>query len=197
MARSCSYCISPISSILITVATFLLFLAALVNSKPTENAAEDRCIDFELNKIDAITSLANGSLFMVNNDQYWVLKPNQVPSQFSARPVSRLFVTENDKGNIFQQGEKLTIDAAVNVRVKAQNGACVPANQIFLYSWSNTNRSLVTVYENDVLFSTTNISHVDIFRSAKSVDWTRKIDGLAFWQNMTIIFQGNLLSLSI
>lgn len=49
---------------------------------------------------------------------------------------------------------------------------------------------MVTIYEDDLLYSTTNLSHVDIFRSAKSVDWSRKIDGLAFWKEMTIIFQG-------
>lgn len=54
---------------------------------------------------------------------------------------------------------------------------------------------MVTIYENDILYSTTNLSHVDIFQAARSVDWSRKIDGIAFWKEMTIIFQGKAFTL--
>lgn len=175
---------------LLLIGTLLIWTVLLGDASPVDSttAASDRCIDFELNKVDALTTLANGSIFLVHSRQYWVLKQGEVPSLASGRPISKLIGGIDETGN--DEGQT-TIEAAVTVRVKAENGQCVPANQILLVSWTASNRSVVTIYENDVLYSTTNLSHVDIFQAARSVDWSRKIDGIAFWKEMTIIFQGD------
>jgi len=115
-----------------------------------------------------------------------------VPSLKTARQVSRLFFTNSEEISSDSAKPPVpTIEAAVNLRIKAHEGACVPADQTILYSWSPHNKSLVSVFENSILYTTSNISHVGVFGAAKSVNWTRKIDGVTFWQNMTIIFQGN------
>lgn len=116
----------------------LALQGSLVSGNPSvQSDSQERCIDFELNKIDAITSLSNGSLFVVHNRQYWILKPNQIPSLANGRPVAKLINTGTSSANALKSETvaEPTIDAAVNVRIAAVNGTCVPTSQVLLYSW--------------------------------------------------------------
>lgn len=135
MAQSRNTRLVAIWSLLFCCLTTTCLVLGLPTSEKT--VAEDRCIDFELNKVNAITNLANGSLFLVSGSQYWVLAPKEVPSLKTARQVSRLFFTSESE-NISEEAAKPpvpSIEAAVNLRIKAHEGACVPADQTILYSW--------------------------------------------------------------
>lgn len=196
MSSSCHFCNFLVTDWSLRAFCLLWLATVLVTPNPTSEklSLENRCIDFELNKIDAVTYLSNGSLFMVSNGHYWILKKNEIPLLATARPVSKLILTDstsNSQSSLEAKSPELTIEAAVNVRMKQQDGQCVSADQTILYSWSPVNRSMVTVFEKDVLYTTPNITSIDFFRAAKSVNWTQKIDGITAWQNMTIIFQGN------
>lgn len=139
-------------SLLLLTAVLLAFTLSVlpVTGSPVADAS-DRCIDFELNKVDALTTLANGSIFLVHNQQYWVLAAGEVPSLDTARPISKLIGEVG--GDKVQARETPTIEAAVTVRVKAQGRQCVPANQILLVSWVSNEDFIFNILKYFQLFS--------------------------------------------
>lgn len=149
--------------------SFILLLTALllaftsftsvvrVSASPVVDASTppaDRCIDFELNKVDALTTLANGSIFLVHSQQYWVLGAREVPSLATGRPISKLIGGVGSSGAAgSRDSPSPTIEAAVTVRVRAQGGQCLPANQILLVSWVSATLAIITLIIFELLFT--------------------------------------------
>lgn len=101
---------------------------------------EKRCIDFDLSRIDAITQLSNGSLFLVSGGRYWLLKYDEIPKLSTARPVTGLIpsfdVEPNGSNNQSEEIHQpsVSIDASVNIQLQAKNGKCLATNQLYLLS---------------------------------------------------------------
>lgn len=55
------------------------------------------------------------------------------------------------------------------------------------------NTSLVTIYEGDTFYTTANVEGVDIFKAVRSIDWQQRVDAMAFYENIFILFQNDLV----
>ncbi|KAJ6215623.1 hypothetical protein RDWZM_010123 [Blomia tropicalis] len=165
-----------------------IYTVLSVSTNPT-----DRCIDFELDRIDAITTMTNGSMLLISRGNFWLLHENQVPSMEYARSISSLVSVSDQPITKLVDPDSL---AATNIGVDVQDGVCKPTRQrLLLYSWTSPNRSMISIFQDDVLLNKPNITELELFRSAKSIDWSQPIDGMAYWQNLTIIFQnGSFIS---
>ncbi|KAH7644732.1 hypothetical protein HUG17_0270 [Dermatophagoides farinae] len=180
------------------------------NNNDQQSNDPKRCMEFEVNEIDAITYMNNGSRLIIIDNDFWMLNDNlkELPTIQTKRSIIDLISTkwqprletilqklqtiDSNRSEIdLAENNQFRIDAAVNIKLKAENGRCVPTNQLLIYSTlPNNNGPLITVHENDHIYSSSNLSEFDILRAVKSVDFTKNINGMTYFNNMTIIFQG-------
>nr|XP_027195020.1 uncharacterized protein LOC113789650 [Dermatophagoides pteronyssinus] len=203
---------SKISSILWMILIILKIMKC--DAHPFSNNQESndpsRCMEFEVNEIDAITFLNNGSRLIVIDNDYWLLNINrkELPTLQTKRPIIDLIapiwrpsletilqtlkIIDSNRSEIdLAENNQFRIDAAVNIEMKVENGRCVPTNQLLIYSTlPNNNGPLITVHENNYVYSSQNLLDFDLLKAAKSVDFTKNINGMTYFNNMTIIFQG-------
>lgn len=118
-----------------------------------ESNDPSRCMEFEVNEIDAITFLNNGSRLIVIDNDYWLLNINrkELPTLQTKRPIIDLIapiwrpsletilqtlkIIDSNRSEIdLAENNQFRIDAAVNIEMKVENGQCVPTNQLLIYS---------------------------------------------------------------
>lgn len=90
--------------------------------------------NYTIDRIDAITNFANGTLFVSSGSYYWLLNDSEKPTHENAKNLTLLLPGFTK------------LDAVVNVGIKSdkKSGKCVKINERIIFY------SQVTLYENIV-----------------------------------------------
>lgn len=132
-------------AIAVALLLVLMVSSAAANKLNVTKAKMDRCNDFKINHVDAITLLKNGSLMLFIDDMYWVLPAHDYPLKETGKKVADILKSDGEHFvldhlieemiELPNKTEEFSVDAAVHLGMEAINGKCVPADYLILYKY--------------------------------------------------------------